>query len=136
MYPMTTQPASDLRHSIWSLVFTRLGQASPPFGAGGLFGGRLVMQILQTGKRYDRGPSLGAGNRFLSHERPFPIQALGAANVGAFAFTFSYSATMAALLILAESPRALWENLISGPLTGFDCMVQSSSMSRGRNACD
>ena len=46
MYPMTTQPASDLRHNIWSLVFSRLGQSSPPFGAGGLFGGRLVMQIL------------------------------------------------------------------------------------------
>ena len=35
---MTRQPASDLRHNIWSLVFSRLGQSSPPFGAGGLFG--------------------------------------------------------------------------------------------------
>ena len=29
MYPMTTQPASDLRHNIWSLAFSRLGQSTP-----------------------------------------------------------------------------------------------------------
>jgi hypothetical protein len=34
------------------------------------------------------------------------------ANVGPFAFTVSCSATMAALLIPAESPSAEWESLI------------------------
>ena len=44
---------------------------------------------------------------------PSMILRLGAANVGGFfVFTFSGAATMAALLILAESPRAVWESLI------------------------
>jgi hypothetical protein len=77
MYPMTTQPASDLRHNIWSLVFGRLGQSSPPFGAGGLFGGRFGdADPLNSYTGTIAAPSLGAGDRFLSRERLIPIQAL------------------------------------------------------------
>jgi hypothetical protein len=40
----------------------------------------------------------------------------------------------------ADTPRVaacgMGEFDLRGPLTGFDCMIQSSSMSAGRNACD
>jgi len=85
-------------------VFSRLGQSFPPIRCR-----RSVWwpigdaDPLSSYTGTIAAPSLGVGDRFLSHERPVPIQALGAASVGAFAFTFSYTATMAALVILAES---------------------------------
>ena len=75
---------------------------------------------------------------WLSMGPPSMILRLGAANVGGFfVFTFfrrRHDGGSADTRRVAACGMGEFD--LRGPLTGVDCMIQSSSMSAGRNACD
>jgi hypothetical protein len=62
---------------------------------------------------------------------------LGAANVGGFClYVFLHRYDGGSVDTRRVAACGMGEFDLRSPLTGVDCMIQSSSMSAGRNACD